>query len=65
MLIDVDEPTSLSFSSLYLAIFSQPASLSERVTLSMSDGSPMAVSYEFLGKNGEIRYYIAPKIEDE
>ena len=65
VVIEVDEPVNQSFSSLYLAFFSKPVNLSEKVTLAMAESFPMIVSYEFLDGRGEIRYYIAPKIEDE
>ncbi len=55
----------MTFSLKYLTNFSKAASLSNRVTLSMSADTPLLVEYK-IEDMGYLRYYLAPKIgEDE
>lgn len=45
-------------------VLAQATPLSESVTLSMSKELPILVEYR-IGDMGHVRYYLAPKIEDE
>ncbi|KAL0487711.1 proliferating cell nuclear antigen [Acrasis kona] len=63
-LIELNEPVSLTFALKYLNIFCKSASLSNRVALSLSKSSPLLVEFKFQ-ENGHIRYYLAPKMENE
>ena len=47
----------------YLMEFCSATPLSEFVTIQLSDGFPMCVSYP-IGINSHIDYYLAPKIDD-
>lgn len=63
-IIDLEEPVELSFNLRYLTNFAKAASLSPMVTLSMNQSSPLVVEYK-IEELGYIRYYLAPKIDDE
>jgi len=62
--IDLQEPVTLTFASRYLNSFAKAAGLSEQVVLSMSPEVPLVVEFK-IEDLGYIRYYLAPKIEDE
>lgn len=62
--VDLQEPISLNFALRYLATFSKATALSDRVKLSLSTDVPLVVEYG-IGEMGYIRYYLAPKIEEE
>ena len=60
----MQEPVSLTFALRYLNSFCKATNLSTTVTLSMSKELPVVVEYKILDV-GYIRYYLAPKIEDD
>ncbi|KAG8337458.1 proliferating cell nuclear antigen [Homalodisca vitripennis] len=62
--IEMQEPVTLTFACRYLNSFTKATPLSNQVTLSMSADVPLVVEYK-IGDIGHIRYYLAPKIEDE
>jgi len=62
--IDLQEPVTLTFASRYLNNFAKAAGLSDQVVLSMSPEVPLVVEFK-IEDIGYIRYYLAPKIEDE
>ncbi len=62
--IDMQEPVTLTFACRYLNMFTKASCLAPQVTLSMSPEVPLVVEYK-IGDIGHIRYYLAPKIEDE
>lgn len=62
--IELQEPVSLNFALRYLTTFSKATSLSDKVKLSMAKDVPLVVEYPIEGM-GYIRYYLAPKIDDE
>ncbi|KAF8469570.1 proliferating cell nuclear antigen [Kalaharituber pfeilii] len=61
--IDLTEPVALTFSLKYLVNFCKASSLSSSVTLSLSAEFPLLVEYKM--DNGYVRYYLAPKIDEE
>jgi len=71
--IDLNEPVTLTFAAKYLNSFAKAATLSDTVTLSMSQEVPLVVEFKILVKVdkdtteelGQIRFYLAPKIEDD
>lgn len=65
ILLDVDEPVSLSFAARYLNLFSKAGCLSTQVTLNMSNETPLMVMYKIMSGMGDIKYYLAPKITEE
>jgi len=68
IIIELQEPVTLTFASRYLSSFAKAAGLSEKVTLSMSQDVPLVVEFKVASGDsdyGYIRYYLAPKIEDE
>ncbi|KAL1131771.1 hypothetical protein AAG570_011384 [Ranatra chinensis] len=62
--IEMQEPVTLTFACRYLNSFTKATPLSPQVQLSMSSDVPLVVEYK-IGDIGHIRYYLAPKIEDE
>jgi len=62
--IEMQEPVSLAFACRYLNMFTKASCLSSQVCLSMSPEVPLVVEYN-IGEIGQVRYYLAPKIEDD
>jgi len=62
--IDIQEPVNLSFALRYLNSFCKATPLSNYVTISLSADLPVVVEYP-IENHGHVRYYLAPKIEDE
>ena len=78
--IEMQEPVTLTFACRsyksdvvfvfkckfcrYLNMFTKASCLSAQVSLSMSPDVPLVVEYN-IGEIGQVRYYLAPKIEDE
>jgi len=62
--IEMQEPVTLAFACRYLNMFTKASCLSGQVSLSMSPEVPLVVEYN-IGEIGYVRYYLAPKIEDE
>jgi len=64
VIMDVTEDITLTFALKKLQAFTKATPLSSSVSLSMSDDVPLAVEYT-CEELGYIRYYLAPKIEDD
>jgi len=62
--VQFDEPVALNFALRYLNFFTKATPLSGTVLLSLSKDVPLVVEYR-LEDLGHIRYYLAPKIEEE
>jgi len=62
--IELNEEVTLTFALRKLVAFTKATPLSLSVTLSMSSDVPLATEYT-VGELGYIRFYLAPKIEDE
>jgi proliferating cell nuclear antigen len=62
--IELTEPVTLTFALRYLNSFCKATPLSGQVTLSLSKELPIVVEYR-IADMGYVRYYLAPKIEDE
>merc|ERR1712167_533324 len=63
--VDFEEPVSLNFALRYLNFFTKATPLSSTVTLSLSKDVPLVVEYRMSEDLGHLRFYLAPKIEDE
>ncbi|KAI9189701.1 proliferating cell nuclear antigen [Blastocladiella emersonii ATCC 22665] len=63
--ITLTEPVNLGFSLKYLKMFSKAATMSPSVTLSLSTDVPLLVEYTMDEDLGFIRFYLAPKLDDE
>jgi len=63
-LIEMQEPVSLTFALRYMNNFIKASPLSNIVTISMSSDLPVVVEYK-IAEMGYIRFYLAPKIEEE
>jgi len=61
--IELQEPVQLTFALRYLNFFTKATAISSRVRLSMSKDVPLVVEYRM--ELGYIKYYLAPKIEDD
>eukprot|EP00727_Mastigamoeba_balamuthi_P004408 m51a1_g13966 Proliferating cell nuclear antigen (260) ;mRNA; f:971626-972815 len=62
--LKVQEPVSLTFALRFLIMFSKASSLCDNVVLSMNPDLPLVVQYD-IEEMGFVRYYLAPKIEDD
>jgi proliferating cell nuclear antigen len=62
--IKIDAPLELTFALNYLNMFTKATPLSATVTLKMAPEVPLVVEYP-IESGGHIRYYLAPKIDDE
>merc|ERR1719499_288863 len=62
--IDCKEPVVQTFAMRYLNFFTKATVLSKKVTLSLSPEVPLMVEYT-VDEIGYVRYYLAPKIEEE
>ena len=61
-----ETPLSLSFALRFLCLFTKATPLSSTVTLSMvSNEVPLVVEYPISNDKGSIRYYLAPKFDDD
>merc|ERR1712167_500440 len=60
----VEEPVTLNFALRYLNFFTKATPLSSTVILNLSKDVPLVVEYR-IEETGHIRFYLAPKIEDE
>ena len=63
-MIDLHEPVTLTFALRYLNSFAKATPLSPFVILSMSKELPIVVEYR-IADMGHVKFYLAPKIEDE
>lgn len=64
VVIEMQEPVTLTFALRYLNSFAKATPLSSTVTLSMSKELPIVVEYR-IQDMGFVKFYLAPKIEDE
>lgn len=64
VVIDMQEPVELLFALRYLNNFTKATPLGPTVTLSLSPELPILVEYP-VGDMGYVRYYLAPKIDEE
>ena len=62
--VDMSEPVTLTFALRYLNTFARATALSPSVVLKLSRELPIVVEYRIVDL-GHVRYYLAPKIEDE
>jgi len=62
--IELQEPVQLTFALRYLNFFTKATALSSTVSLSLSKDVPLVVEYR-IEDNGYLRFYLAPKIEDD
>ncbi|XP_059666363.1 proliferating cell nuclear antigen-like [Cornus florida] len=63
-IIEMQEPVSLTFALRYMNSFTKATPLSNQVTISLSSDLPVVVEYK-IAEMGYIRFYLAPKIEEE
>jgi proliferating cell nuclear antigen len=63
-IIEMQEPVSLTFALRYMNSFTKASSLLEQVTISLSSELPVVVEYK-IAEMGYVRFYLAPKIEDD
>lgn len=59
----MEEPVKLKFALRYLALFTKATPLGPIVTISLTPENPVMVEYP-IGTFGYVRYYLAPKIDD-
>jgi len=64
VIIDMEEPVELNFALRYLNFFTKATSLADHVVISMSPEVPIVIEYP-IEDFGHVKYYLAPKIEEE
>merc|ERR1712129_672657 len=64
VMITLEEMVTQTFSLRYLNNFTKATGLSDKVTLRMGAGVPLEVEYK-IADFGSLRYYLAPKIDDD
>jgi proliferating cell nuclear antigen len=62
--ITLFDKVNVNFAIKYLTQFSKATPLSKTVVLSVCNDAPLLVEYK-MGDVGHLRYYLAPKIEEE
>ncbi|KAL9273079.1 Proliferating cell nuclear antigen-like protein [Drosera capensis] len=62
--IEMNEPVTLTFALRYMNSFTKATPLSNIVTISLSSELPVVVEYK-IAEMGYIRFYLAPKIEED
>lgn len=61
---ELKEPVSQTYAMRFLIFFTKATCLSDRVQLSICKNLPLVTEYK-IGDEGYIRYYLAPKIDDD
>lgn len=61
--IDMNQPVNLTFGAKYLNDIVKASTLSSTITIKLTDKAPAL--FEFKLPSGYLRYYLAPKFEDE
>lgn len=64
VIIEMNQAVSLTFALRYLNYFAKATPLSPQVCLSMSQDVPLVVEYK-IADMGFLKYYLAPKIEEQ
>jgi proliferating cell nuclear antigen len=64
VIIDMEEPVELNFALRYLNFFTKATNLTQHVIISMSPEVPVVIEYP-IEDFGHVKYYLAPKIEEE
>jgi len=62
--IEMDEPVTLSFALRYFSTFSKASTLASRVKLCLAADAPCMIDFDMHGL-GHLRYYLAPKVEED
>jgi proliferating cell nuclear antigen len=62
--IELNEAVTQTYAMRFLILFSKGQSLSKRVKLSICNDVPLVAEYK-MGDMGYIRYFLAPKIDDD
>lgn len=63
--ITCSEKIELSFALRYLIFFTKAAPLSDKVRLNLSADRPLLVQFDLEDQSGSIKYYLAPKVDDD
>lgn len=63
--INLNEPVKMTFPGKYLNMFTKAVPMSESVTLCIQDQHPLAIEFTLPGELGFVRYFLAPKIDQE
>lgn len=63
--INVNEPVKMTFPGKYLNMFTKAVPVSDSVTLCIQDGNPLAIEFALPEEFGFVRYFLAPKIDQD
>lgn len=61
----VNNPVKMTCSGKYLTLFTKAVPISDTVTICMEDESPIAVEFAIPEQQGFVRYFLAPKIDND
>lgn len=61
--INVKEPIKMTFPGRFLNMFTKAVPVAESVTLCLQEGSPLAIEFSLPDEFGFVRYFLAPKID--
>jgi len=64
VIIEMEEPVELTFALRYLNLFTKATSLGPSVIISMNPDVPIVVEYP-IAEVGHVKYFLAPKIDEE
>lgn len=65
VVIDMQEPVELNFALRYLNFFTKATPVSDQVVICISPDVPMVVEYPIENDVGHVKFYLAPKIEED
>lgn len=63
--INVNEPVKMTFPGKYLNMFTKAVPISDAVILCIQDGNPLAIEFSLPEELGFVRYFLAPKIDQD
>lgn len=63
--INVKQPVKMTFPGRYLTMFTKAVPLADSVTLCIQDGHPLAIEFSIPEEAGFVRYFLAPKIDQD
>lgn len=61
----VNNPCKMTVSGKYLVLFTKAVPLAESVTICLEEENPIAIEFAIPEQQGFVRYFLAPKIDNE
>lgn len=63
--ITVEEPTKMTFPGSYLTQFAKAVPMSSKVVMGLHNDMPLAVEFTLPNEDGYVRFFVAPKMEED